>query len=1322
MRRYYIDFGILLILSTIDFAVAAPVPIQRNPQSDIYVVHTIEHPKTKLRKRGDEDGLLFKLIGYSESHSPARPEEPQASQPSSSLQSSGSSDVPTDVESPAPPTPKEPSQVPSPGHAPPVPGMDGLNDLWSNHYGHRFSDDPLAPHFLWGPPPSGSAQGSKDVEQLAPSIHNEPSQVGGPGHAPPVPDKNVLDNLWLNLYGHRFPGESVAAHPSWSSPPLGSAHGWPAGGSMHFDQSASSIRNDLLQLAATDHVPPAPGKDALNKLWPILYGDRFTDETLAAHSPSGSAQGSKDVEQPAPSTPKEPSQLTRPGHAPPNEPSQPAADPSWGSPPRPSGPGWLNFDQSVPSIPKKPSQVTRPGHAPPNEPSQPTADPPLGFQPRPSGPGWFNFEQPVPPTGNPNEPSQLVVHPSGSSPPSRPAHGWTNVEQPGSSIPNQLSYSDESLETPSSWGSSPSVSGSGWNDVERPVPSIPNDSEPPQVASLGHAQPVSDNGQHFSDESLGAHPSWAWQPSGSSHDWMDVDQPVPSIPNELSYGHEHSDVSLGPHPLGSPPPGPTHGWKDVEQPEPSILSEPSQVASPGNPALVQGNAPSRSSWFNLLGHPSPDESLAPHPSLGSPPPGPTHGWNDVEQLVPSIPNEPLQVASPNNPPPVLDNAPSNNLWLNVLGHPFPDESFAPHPSLGSPPPGPTHGWNDVEQLVPSIPNEPLQVASPSNPLPVLDNAPSNNLWLNLLGHPFPDKSFAPHPSLGSPPSGFAQGWKDVEQPEPSISNEPSQVASPSNPPPVLDNAPSNNLWLNLLGHPLPDESSALHPSLGSPPPGLTHGWNGVGQPEPSIPNEPSQVQVVQGNALSSNPWFNLLGHTFPDESLAPHPSLGSPPPGLTHGWNGVQQPEPSIPKGPSQVQVASPGNPAPVQGNAPSSNPWFDLLGHPFPNKSLAPHPSLGYPPPGPTHGWNDVEQLEPSILNEPSQVAGPSNAPPVLGNAPYNNLWLDLLGHPLPDESLVPHPSLGSPPPGLTHGWNDVEQSEPSIPNEPSQVQVASPGNPAPVQGNAPSSNPWFNLLGHPFPDESLAPHPSLGYLPPRLTHGWNDVEQPEPSIPNEPSQVQVASSGNAPPVLGNAPSNNLWLNLLGHPLPDESLVPHPSLGSPPPGLTHGWNGVEQPEPSIPNEPSQVQVTSPGNPAPVRGNAPSSNPWFNLLGNPFPDESFAPHPSLGSPPSGFAQGWKDVEQSVPSIPKKPSQVASPSNAPPVLSIAPSNNLWLNLLGHPFPDESFAPYPSFGSSPLGFAQGWKDVEQSVPFVPKEPLQVAGSSHPPPFPDDDELNY
>jgi hypothetical protein len=58
MRRCDIVFGILLILSIIDFALAAPVLVQAEHQARVDVVHISRDGMTVLWKRGGEELLL----------------------------------------------------------------------------------------------------------------------------------------------------------------------------------------------------------------------------------------------------------------------------------------------------------------------------------------------------------------------------------------------------------------------------------------------------------------------------------------------------------------------------------------------------------------------------------------------------------------------------------------------------------------------------------------------------------------------------------------------------------------------------------------------------------------------------------------------------------------------------------------------------------------------------------------------------------------------------------------------------------------------------------------------------------------------------------------------------------------------------------------------------------------------------------------------------------------------------------------------------------------------------------------------------------------
>jgi len=126
MRRSYVVSGILLILHTFDFAVAAPVLAHEKPQAGVDMVHISKDAITTLGKRGGEmDDLLFIISGGAKDRY-ISPEE--------SLVAKGRlahADGGTDVKQSAqplrlPPIPEEPESVSSPDHGSPSPGKPSL--------------------------------------------------------------------------------------------------------------------------------------------------------------------------------------------------------------------------------------------------------------------------------------------------------------------------------------------------------------------------------------------------------------------------------------------------------------------------------------------------------------------------------------------------------------------------------------------------------------------------------------------------------------------------------------------------------------------------------------------------------------------------------------------------------------------------------------------------------------------------------------------------------------------------------------------------------------------------------------------------------------------------------------------------------------------------------------------------------------------------------------------------------------------------------------------------------------------------------------------
>ena len=567
MRLYYAAYGLFLVIAIIDFAVTAPVPVGRKPQTEILIIHKTEHAKTKLGKWGAElDGLLSKLFDHPETHPPARPEEQlPAAGPSSSSQPLRPSDVPTNVEQPGLFIPNEPSQAVVPSHALSGIGNDPLKKLWLLVHGKPLPDESLPPHPSWGPLPTLPVYDWPDFGKPVSPVHNEPSQAASPVHSAPILTDDALNKMWLDHYGQHIPDKSLATQPPWGSmssghtqgwmdteqpvpsvtneleyghglsdesfaappwdlPPSGPAHGW-------MDAEHQYIPNEPSQAASTVHLLPVPDNDAHNNLWLHHYGQHFPDKSLAIHPSwgppsSGHTQGWMDTEQPVPSITNE----LEYGHG--------LSDESFAAPPwdlPPSGPahGWMDVGHQY--IPNEPSQAVGTVYSPPvpgndvlnnlwvnhygqHYPESLATHPPWGSPSSGHVHGSMDIEQPVPSITNELEyghgfsDESFTALPSWALTPSGLAHGWTNVEQPAPSIPNDLSYFSGSLEPPS-WGS---------------PPSILDDSEPSREASLRHAQQVSDNGQHFSDESLDAHSWLGSPPSGSAHGWKNVEQPEPS--------------------------------------------------------------------------------------------------------------------------------------------------------------------------------------------------------------------------------------------------------------------------------------------------------------------------------------------------------------------------------------------------------------------------------------------------------------------------------------------------------------------------------------------------------------------------------------------------------------------------------------------------------------------------------------------------------------------------------------------------------------------------------------------------------------------------
>jgi hypothetical protein len=157
MRRYDIASGIFLILSIIDFALAAPVlpVVQEKRQARVNLVHIPRDAITVLRQRGGED--VYKLASLAEEYLKTSVESSDAHASSSSAPL-GSGHGSTNVVQAPPPNPAS-SINPNPLMEPPSPAFES-SALSDSEYDwlyepegqdaiHRPLNTPTSPGMAW---------------------------------------------------------------------------------------------------------------------------------------------------------------------------------------------------------------------------------------------------------------------------------------------------------------------------------------------------------------------------------------------------------------------------------------------------------------------------------------------------------------------------------------------------------------------------------------------------------------------------------------------------------------------------------------------------------------------------------------------------------------------------------------------------------------------------------------------------------------------------------------------------------------------------------------------------------------------------------------------------------------------------------------------------------------------------------------------------------------------------------------------------------------------------------------------------------------------
>jgi hypothetical protein len=193
MRRYDILFGIVLIFSIIDFALAAPVPVQEKPRLYVDVVDTSKDVRTVLRRGvgGDELEGLFKTFG--------NPIESSDTHASSGSAPPVPDHGPTNVAQAPPPNPASSTANPDSSMKPPslsIPSADA--DAGDLDWAQRQS--PAPPKEIGLAPATDSTNANFDWDHLrnvAGSWEDSPRQR-------PATESNFDWDHWRSVAGSWF--------------------------------------------------------------------------------------------------------------------------------------------------------------------------------------------------------------------------------------------------------------------------------------------------------------------------------------------------------------------------------------------------------------------------------------------------------------------------------------------------------------------------------------------------------------------------------------------------------------------------------------------------------------------------------------------------------------------------------------------------------------------------------------------------------------------------------------------------------------------------------------------------------------------------------------------------------------------------------------------------------------------------------------------------------------------------------------------------------------------------------------------------------------
>jgi hypothetical protein len=497
MRRYDIVSGILLILSIIDFAIAAPILVQEKRHASVDVVHIPKDVITVLGKRGEED--LAKLAEEF-AKTWGKPIDSSGAHTSSSSAPAGPDHESTDVMQGPAPNPASSTANPgllmepsSPSSTAAIPDSYGdlynYNAAWDDKVSNKGSDTSMEPLFT----PGSSAYGSDDewAMQKLPPI-----RIPGPS---PGADPNFNWDYWRDAPSPQKPSSpnDFGLAPEYQ---MGHVQEPDAGPSTGADPD---FNWDYWRDAPSPQKPSSPIESGLAPEYQMGH----VQEPDAGPSTGADPDFNWDYWRDAPSPPK-PSSPNEFGPAPKHQVGDAWVRPSTGPDPDLDSNRWVSLDDLM-VRPASAKEDTAPAH--PDTDSDPNLM--AAHQPPPYPLSWTDF-------GNDHDANQPLAYapaatdfysysyPGSVNHPPLPGTGSSTVPEheevtppsPGAGLPTVPEHEDETPSSPN-LGSPKEAE----HEVVPGPPSTPESTDPedPQSLSAG-VQPEDLRAAMYANEDLQA--------------------------------------------------------------------------------------------------------------------------------------------------------------------------------------------------------------------------------------------------------------------------------------------------------------------------------------------------------------------------------------------------------------------------------------------------------------------------------------------------------------------------------------------------------------------------------------------------------------------------------------------------------------------------------------------------------------------------------------------------------------------------------------------------------------------------------------------------